>query len=132
MTNVPRHWPITDDLSALRDRVGSYASGAGLSTQRAQDLELAVSEAAANVLEHGGGHGTLSIWADELDLTVEIADTAGRLAPHHAYPQPPSTQAPRGFGLWLMGQVCDEISIDQQPGGSRLRLRMALTPAPNG
>lgn len=126
MTSSPGPWPITDDLTVLRARVLDYATRVGLSSQRAEDLMLSVSEAAANVLEHGGGRGTVRVWLDRGDVVVDITDAYGVLAPHHARRQRPPDDARRGFGLWLMRQMCDDISIDQRPGCSRLRLRMSL------
>ena len=122
-------WPITTDLTRLRQEVLRHAAEAGLTGTRLDDLLIAANEAAINVLEHGGGDGTLSIWQDESGLTVEVVDSAGRLTPRDAHRSRPSGAADRGFGLWLMGQLCDEFSIRQISGRSLVRLRMRLRPA---
>nr|WP_260408509.1 ATP-binding protein [Planomonospora venezuelensis] len=121
-----RRWPITSDLALLRGRVHSYAVQAGLSGERLDDLLIAANEAAINVLEHGGGSGTVSVWREEGFFTVEVADGAGRLGPRDAVRERPVAGAPRGFGLWLMGQLCDQLNIDQDARGSRVLLRMRL------
>ncbi|MEV4183019.1 ATP-binding protein [Streptosporangium canum] len=124
-----QHWPIDDDLTALRQRLLRHAADAGMRGERLDDLLLAVNEAVINVLEHGGGKGTLSIWHNDACITVEVVDNMGDLAPRDIPPERP-TGTVRGFGLWLMSQLCDEFSIHQVAGESRVRLRMLLHPSP--
>ncbi|MDP9842312.1 ATP-binding protein [Streptosporangium lutulentum] len=128
-TDRGTHWPITDDLAALRQRIRRYATRAGLTGTRREDLLLAANEAVINVLEHGGGVGTVTLWHDERGLSVEITDTAGLLAPHDVHRERPVPRADRGFGLWLMGRLCDEFTIRQEAGRSHVRLRMRLRSA---
>jgi anti-sigma regulatory factor (Ser/Thr protein kinase) len=123
------YWPISTDLTVLRQRIHRYATRAGLTGARRDDLLLAAHEAAINVMEHGGGSGTVTLWHDERDLTVNVVDIAGRLTPHDIHRRRPSPRADRGFGLWLMGQLCDEFTIHQERGRSHVRLRMRLRPA---
>ncbi|GAA3079783.1 ATP-binding protein [Streptosporangium carneum] len=124
-----QQWPIDDDLSALRDRLLRHATLAGMRGTRLDDLLIAVNEAVINVLEHGGGQGTVSVWHDDVRITVDIVDTVGHLTPHDVPRQRPAGTV-RGFGLWLMSQLCDEFTIHQASGGSRVRLRMCLNPVP--
>lgn len=121
-------WPITDDLAALRDHVTECAEKAGLSRARVIDLVLAANEAAINVLEHGGGTGTLTVRQEPDAVVVEITDHAGRLTAQHAGHGPPPNSAGRGFGLWLMHRLCDDFTIRQTPGRSQVRLRMTYAP----
>ncbi|MEV7970793.1 ATP-binding protein [Sphaerisporangium sp. NPDC088356] len=123
------HWPITTDLTTLRQKLVRHATRAGLTGARLDDLLIAANEAAINVLEHGGGDGTLTVWYDETALTVEVVDTAGRLTPRDVDRRRPSAPSDRGFGMWLMGQLCDEFTIRQLSGRSLVRLRMRLHPA---
>jgi serine/threonine-protein kinase RsbW len=127
-TNRRGPWPITTNLADLRHRIHHHATAAGLTGTRLEDLLLAANEAAVNVLEHGGGSGTLNVWHDERELTVDVVDTAGRLAPQDVHHRRSSHQAGRGIGLWLMGRLCDEFTIRQGGGRSRVRLRMRLYP----
>jgi anti-sigma regulatory factor (Ser/Thr protein kinase) len=120
-----QQWPIDEDLTALRERLFQRATQAGIRGERLDDLLLAVNEAVINVLEHGGGDGTLSISQDETYLTVDVTDDVGHLASRHIPRQRP-TGTVRGFGLWLMSQLCDEFTIQQVAGKSRVRLRMLL------
>ncbi|WP_062431216.1 anti-sigma factor antagonist [Herbidospora daliensis] len=122
--NLPGAWPITDDVGSMRDRIDAFASGAGLAGARLHDLVFAANEAVVNVLEHGDGHGTVRIWLEEGQVVVEVTDLAGRLTPAHLSPARPSLDGRRGFGLWLMSEVCDQLTIEQGDGGSRVEMRM--------
>ncbi|GAB1821240.1 ATP-binding protein [Herbidospora sp. RD11066] len=130
--NTDQHlrWAITTDLIELRGRVAAMGSDAGLRGHRLNDLVTAVNEAVINVLEHGGGEGVVEMWYDAEGLTVEVTDSAGTLQPQDIHRSRPSATTPRGFGLWLMGQLCDEFSISQMVGRSRIRLRMTLAQSP--
>ncbi|WP_370026786.1 ATP-binding protein [Planotetraspora sp. GP83] len=116
-------WPVSDDLGRLRELVDGSARWAGLSDRQREDLVLAASEAATNVLEHARGRGQVRIWADEEFLSVDIFDDVGQLAPD-AFPQQRPVPGRNGLGLWVMDQVCDEATITRLDGRSRVRLRM--------
>ncbi|GIH65840.1 MULTISPECIES: ATP-binding protein [Microbispora] len=124
MVDHRRQWPITDDLAALRENIQRYAVQAGLTGPRLDDLVIAANEAAINVLEHGGGAGTLAISCDGGVLAVDVADHVGVLRPGAVPSERPSGRGDRGFGLWLMGELCDSVTIDQVPGQSTIRLCM--------
>lgn len=111
-------------LSSARQAARSLAQSAGLSPDRAVDLVLAVGEAAANAIRHGGGTGTLLSWCELGELIIEIRDT-GRLTNPLAGRRRPGPTATHGRGLWLIHQLCDLVEL--APGA--LRLHMALTPA---
>lgn len=123
-------WPISRDLAGLRELVSRHAEQAGLSPQCAGDLALAANEAVTNVLDHAGGRGWVRIWADDGFLTVEVIDLAGRLGPGAGLDEPPKA-GPRGYGLWVMRRLCDDLVITQKSGSSQVRLRMRR-PRPAG
>ncbi|MBB5085308.1 ATP-binding protein [Nonomuraea endophytica] len=126
-------WPVSDDLAGLRLLVDTYARRAGLASRQREDLKLAVNEAVTNVLDHAGGRGEVRLRIDDEHLTVDICDKAGLLAPDAFPAQLPEidglARKPGSFGvgLWLMRQVCDEATITQQAGESRVSLRMRRT-----
>ncbi|WP_185949757.1 ATP-binding protein [Microbispora sp. KK1-11] len=126
MVDHRRQWPITDDLAELRENIQRYAVQAGLTGPRLDDLIIAANEAAINVLEHGGGAGTLAISCDGGVLAVDVADHVGVLRPGAVPSERPSGRGDRGFGLWLMGELCDSVTIDQVPGQSTIRLSMQV------
>ncbi|MGI5153712.1 ATP-binding protein [Microbispora sp. CA-102843] len=126
MVDHRRQWPITDDLAELRENIQRYAVQAGLTGPRLDDLVIAANEAAINVLEHGGGAGTLAISCDGGVLAVDVADHVGVLRPGAVPSERPSGRGDRGFGLWLMGELCDSVTIDRIPGQSTIRLFMQV------
>jgi len=128
-TDQRDHWPISTDLIGLRRYLHHYMSQVGLAGTRRDDLLLAANEAVINVLEHGDAAGSVSVWHDEADLVVDVVDDAGRLSPEQANRSRPAPGSVRGFGLWLMGRLCDEFTIYQSGGRSLVRLRMHLSVA---
>jgi anti-sigma regulatory factor (Ser/Thr protein kinase) len=113
-----RSLTYTTDLAAVRILVREQARSAGLTGTRAMDLELAVSEAAANTVRHAAaqGHrqGTLRVWCTADEIVCEIRD-GGVIS-----------NALAGHGLWLVHQVCDRVEIASGADGTTVRMRMAL------
>lgn len=123
-------WPINADLGALRARLQPVAIAAGLSATRVADLLIAVNEAVDNVLQHADGRGAVTVWHDTRTLTVDVLDRRGHLNAGHLPHRPPAPTQTHGYGLWIIRQVCDELTIHRRPGRSRIRLRMLLHAPP--
>jgi anti-sigma regulatory factor (Ser/Thr protein kinase) len=115
------------NLSQVRDLVHKRAVAAGLTEARANDLVLAVSEAAANTLRHTQSHGTLDIWHDADEIVCEVRDS-GTIADPLAGRRLPSPDAPGGHGLWLVHQVCDLVELRSDSTGTTVRMHMAIHP----
>jgi anti-sigma regulatory factor (Ser/Thr protein kinase) len=112
-----------DDLHDLRALVAAAATAGGLSPGRTNDLVVATSELAANSILHGGGRGLASVWGEEGEIFVEVAD-AGTITDPTVGHVRPSPSAEHGRGLYIANQLCDEVSIDSGATGTRIRLRM--------
>lgn len=118
-------------LHTLRSAVAAHAAAAGLGRQRVYDVTAAAHELAANTVRHGPGHGRLLLWMDEAFLYCQVSDDGtdaranGQLA---ADPAP--WQANHGHGLWLIGQIADELTIDRGPAGVTALVAFAITPGP--
>ena len=112
-------------LHAVRRLVTEEAQRAGLSGRRSTDLVIAVNEMAANSIRHGGGAGTLFMWADHGFLLCDVVD-AGRMAAPLAGRERPSPLQTSGWGLWLANQLCDLVQVRTLPGGNVVRLHMAV------
>ena len=120
-----RHEFGLDDLHDVRALVAAAATATGLSPSRSNDLVVAASELASNSILYGGGRGLASVWGEEGSIFVEVSDagtitdpTVGHVRPH------PSSE--HGRGLYIANRLCDEVSIDSSPTGTRIRLRMAI------
>jgi anti-sigma regulatory factor (Ser/Thr protein kinase) len=124
-----RSLTYTTDLSAVRTLVREQARQAGLTGARAIDLELAVSEAAANTVRHaaaqGRREGTLRLWRTADEIVCEIRD-GGVIADAQAGRRQPAPGALAAHGLWLVRQVCDQVEIASGTNGTTVRMRMAL------
>ncbi|MFJ6793625.1 anti-sigma factor RsbA family regulatory protein [Streptomyces sp. NPDC091268] len=118
------------ELGEVRTHAENWARGTALTAERRGDLVLAVSEAAANSLAHGGGKGTLRMWTDSgagpyAAVVAEVQD-AGRLADPLAGRRRPSLVSTHGGrGLWMIHQVCDLVEVRATDVGLTLRLHMA-------
>jgi anti-sigma regulatory factor (Ser/Thr protein kinase) len=117
-----------DDLHDLRARVTATATAAGLSPARVSDLTVAASELAANSILHGGGHGLATIWGADGAVFVEVAD-AGTITDPTVGRKRPDPTAENGRGLYIANQLCDKVTIDSTPTGTRIRLRMETAAA---
>jgi anti-sigma regulatory factor (Ser/Thr protein kinase) len=93
------------------------------------DVETAVGEALANAAEHGHRPGSgfeVRVHLDRERVVIEIEDEGGGFpgAPGPAAASPPH-DALRGFGIYLMRQLMDEVSFDER--GTCVRLTKRLT-----
>ena len=114
-----------DDLHDLRAEVAATATATGLPQRRVSDLVVASSELAANSILHGGGRGLATIWGDHGAAYVEVADAGTITDPNVGRDLPDPTQE-HGRGLYIANQLCDKVSIETGPSGTRVRLRMTL------
>lgn len=112
------------DLGEVRHHADARAHRAGLDAARRGDFVLAVAEAAANSLAHGGGRGTLVLWGEDSSCVAEVRDR-GRLTDLLAGRRRPALDAADGGrGLWMMHQLCDLVETRATPGGLTVRLHM--------
>jgi anti-sigma regulatory factor (Ser/Thr protein kinase) len=109
---------------AIRETAASLAAAAGVSQLRIGDLVVAVSEALANSVRHGGGAGRIAMWCDGRRILCEIRDH-GRISDPLAGRVRPAIEQPDGRGLWLMNQLCDLVQIRALAGGQVVRLQMS-------
>jgi anti-sigma regulatory factor (Ser/Thr protein kinase) len=112
-----------DDLHDVRALVAATSTAGGLDSSRTNDLVVAASELAANSILHGGGSGLASVWGEDGAIFVEVAD-AGTITDPSVGRRRPHPSSEHGRGLYIANQLCDRVSIDSSPTGTRIRLRM--------
>jgi anti-sigma regulatory factor (Ser/Thr protein kinase) len=110
-------------LDGVRVAVGDRGAAAGLDADRAGDLVLAVSEAAANSVRHGGGNGVVRMWQEGEALICEVRDR-GRVEDPLVGRSRPSPDAGGGWGLYIAHQVCDLVQLRSDERGTVVRLHM--------
>ncbi|MFA7766149.1 anti-sigma factor RsbA family regulatory protein [Streptomyces sp. NPDC048723] len=118
-------------LSEVRAYAEAFARGTALSAARRGDLVLAVGEAAANSLAHGGGSGAIRLWSTAgagagagAGVVAEIRDGGHLADPLAGRRRPALASAEGGRGLWMIHQLCDLVEIRASDCGFTLRLHM--------
>lgn len=114
----------TKNLSLIRDEVEAMAASCGFDENELYQLKVAVSEAAANAIEHGSPQGEqshikVSIECDCDKISVEVTDEGvfkARLPVTNGRP------SHRGRGIFLMTALMDEVNITEGLTGTRVRL----------
>jgi anti-sigma regulatory factor (Ser/Thr protein kinase) len=112
-----------DDLRAVRDTVAGCAAEAGLAPGRATDLVLAVSEVAANTLQHTQAPGTLHVWQAGDEIICQVTDS-GQIADPLVGRRRPAADSFRHGGLWVVNQVCDLVELRSGPDGTTVRMHI--------
>jgi anti-sigma regulatory factor (Ser/Thr protein kinase) len=117
-------------LYALRAAVGAHAAAA-LGRHQVYDVTAVAHELAANAVVHGAGHGRLRLWAAGRFLYCQVSDD-GRAGSADAAGQAADGAAPwpaeHGHGLWMAGQVADDLGIVHGPDGTTATARFRLRP----
>jgi serine/threonine-protein kinase RsbW len=122
----------TENLSMIRDFVGSIGQRAGFSESDVAKLELAVDEACANVIEHAYGSDathevTVKATVDADAVQIDIVDTGCGFDPRHVeevtLEQLISKRRSGGLGMRLIQSLMDEVQYHIGPG-QKNELRM--------
>ncbi|MFF3420424.1 anti-sigma factor RsbA family regulatory protein [Streptomyces sp. NPDC002698] len=114
-----------EDLPAVRQFALAQAMRLGLAGERLMDVELAVAELTTNSVVHGGGRGTLAVWAEQGQLVCEVRD-AGRLTDPLAGRRPPERGQLGGRGLMLVHYVADLVRLHTGDDGTTVRFYLSL------
>lgn len=123
-----------DALSLLSAWIKRYAASHGISSRSAFQLELVLTEAVTNIIEHGQGQegaGDIKIACErrEGQLLLEISDAGSPFDPtaHLQHLQPVSLDAasPGGLGVHLMRQYAREMRYLREAGRNHLYLTLA-------
>lgn len=127
---------VPEAVPAARREVRRWLDALGWPVQDAEDVELAVNEAIANVVDHAyppGSPGTATVhaWVSTdprtRDRRVGVAVTdRGRWAAHH--PDGPAPHA-RGHGLAVMSGCMAELHIQRSVAGTTVVMISAAVPS---
>ncbi|MDX1665343.1 MAG: SpoIIE family protein phosphatase [Candidatus Promineifilaceae bacterium] len=118
------------------EKVADHVGGMGLPAARLERLKTAVAEATMNAMEHGNGYQADKPVRVELlrapdRLAVRISDQGdGSPIPHVQKPDLEAKlrglQSPRGWGLFLIESMVDEMNIVGDQGQHTIELIMML------
>jgi serine/threonine-protein kinase RsbW len=115
----------TGNLALIRDFVTRVGSQAGLDDMEIGNLELAVDEACANVIEHAYEHDrtkqvVIRAVFDEDTLRIEVVDTGKGFDPQAVQDEDIKRLAAErktgGLGLRLIKTLMDEVYYEVVPG----------------
>jgi serine/threonine-protein kinase RsbW len=123
------------DIREVRLRVSAFALQQGFQLPRVEDITTAVEEACLNALQHGGpltteasAHVRLSY--SDRTLTVEVQDGGGSLSTTGKKPDIAAkiagTEPTRGWGVYLIESLADEVEFRSEPGRSLVRMKFVL------
>lgn len=117
--------PIADTVADLRSHLRQRAAAEDwLPPEKVEMLVLAVSELATNGIKYGGGSRELRIWLSEDAVVGEVTDNGADPPSPLAGYLPPVPGEAGGMGLWLVGQVCDALSVSNGDGTTAARFAM--------
>ena len=108
----------------------------GLSTERRSLLEVAVVEAATNVVRHAyggrGGRVEVELTREGKAIALSVVDSGVSFdptrvpAPREPDPRDPSTWPEGGMGLPIIRAACDELLYRSEGGRNRLTLHLRV------
>lgn len=108
-------------LAHVRRTAVEFALGAGVPVRRVDDLAVVVNELATNSVVHGGGSGTLSIWAEGSRVVCEVRDR-GRLTDPLVGRRPVDLENINGRGVLLVNYLADLVRMYTGDDGTAVRV----------
>jgi serine/threonine-protein kinase RsbW len=121
-----------DEVSVpmVRRLCGASMRKLGVSDSCAQDIELAVTEAASNVLRHAAGSDReyeVRVHVREDQCEIKVVDPGSARFDHKELPsEPPLPTAESGRGIYVMKALVDDLSLVSEEGGTVVTLRKRL------
>jgi serine/threonine-protein kinase RsbW len=115
------------------EEVARAVSGLGLPQRTLERLKTAVAEATMNAMEHGNRYNPevpveIQVWLLEECLLVRIIDRGGSPPPSADAQRPDleakleGMQTPRGWGLFLIKNLVDEVRVSGNPDHHTIEL----------
>jgi anti-sigma regulatory factor (Ser/Thr protein kinase) len=119
------------------ETVAETATNLGIAGDNLERLKTAVAEATMNAMEHGNGYRSevpveLQVLATDRDLLVRITDRGSGPPPREDTDAPDleakleGMQTPRGWGLFLIKSMVDEMNISGDEGHHTVELVVHL------
>ena len=115
----------TENLAMIRDFVKRIGYQTGMDEQGVSNLELAVDEACANVIEHAYGHDIskeviVRAVCDEQAVRISVIDMGQGFDAEAMAPESIETliheRKSGGLGIRLIKALMDEVSYEIRPG----------------
>ncbi|WP_084681598.1 SpoIIE family protein phosphatase [Actinomycetospora chiangmaiensis] len=107
------------ELARMRRAVRAWSGPAGLRDEVAEDLQLALGEAATNAVEHA--YGTVPPADAEVTVSLTVQPDGGvvvDVSDHGTWREIPTDPGHRGRGLSLIRALASAVVLDAGPGGT--------------
>jgi serine/threonine-protein kinase RsbW len=130
VTAVDLQLPASPEyLAVARARLATFLAQAPIAPEAVFDLQVALSEACANVIRHARtSQFTLRFTLEERAVTVEVKDRGPGFDPailDRAY----AAGGASGRGFLLMRALTDQVDVETTPAGTTVRLiKRAVVP----
>lgn len=120
-----------DSLAPLSEYISEQAAAAGLNEKEIYAVQLAVDEAASNIIEHayGGedrGEIECTFTVSKNEIKVVLKDQGESFVPEDVPELPVGAPldkfGPGGAGLFLMNKLMDEVRFEFHKGGNVLTM----------
>ncbi len=116
------------EIGSVRSAIRALAVRSGFE-DRANDLVLALDELLANAQEHGGSPVDVAAWSDGR-LVVDVRDAGEGFDARAVWrSHPPARYRTRGRGLWIVRQLCDNVTIASEGDSTHVRIELSPDPA---
>ena len=115
------HTATATTCADVRQHVTAAAGRAGLDADQAARFTLAVNEVMINAVQHGGGSAAVTITSADHRVTVEVSDHGPGIRVPVTVQLPP-VDALHGRGLWLVRQLCQDVTFTSSDAGLSVRL----------
>ncbi|MBV8965015.1 MAG: ATP-binding protein, partial [Mycobacteriaceae bacterium] len=114
-------------LAIIRDRLRRWLPAAAVDAEAAEEVLLAVGEAAANATEHATQDATHQV---ELTVTARLtkAGLALTVADDGNWQEPSASEVHRGYGIALMNAMVDAVDITSTGHGTTVDMLKELHP----
>jgi len=132
-------WTLPSEPGSERlvmERVGEVVHGLDLAPRRVERLKTAVAEATMNAIEHGNQNRpelpvAIHVRVSATDLVVDIIDQGGSTPIADAdtpdlFAKLDGAQSPRGWGLFLIKSMVDDMRVSSDDQHHRIELIMHL------
>jgi serine/threonine-protein kinase RsbW len=111
-------------VALARQVIAKFAAECGFSEEEVSDIRLAAGEALSNAVEHGCAMRARRIIVEctfrDQALSIQIQDSGAGFIEPSARPTVEPDHRGRGFGIFLMRRLMDEVSFDRN--GTVVRL----------
>jgi serine/threonine-protein kinase RsbW len=117
------------------DRASSFARAIGFGAERIEDIKTALSEACLNAIEHASAKDAsdavvATFLRDEHGMQVTVVNKGKSFSPAEGKPDIKAKiegrDRVRGWGLFLMRELADEVDIKHEAGSTMLTLKFHL------